>query len=165
MLSATLVRCLADDQPCFDNCKDQIPWQARYCSGRELGISPLIYPTIIMVYQIMNQDNGVKGSPSNRWCSSPGRVFHAQQVDPDHQSAIVSKKAMLKITTWNAGTLFQKGKLGNVQQEMNRLGIDILGLSEIGWKDGGRINSESTTIIYSGGDSHLLGVGVILIKG
>ena len=91
-------------------------------------------------------------------------MFHAQQVDPDRQSATVSNKAMLKTATWNVRTLFQKGKLANAQQEMNRLGIDILGLSEIKWKGGGRINSESRTIIYSGGDSHSRGVGVILNK-
>jgi len=45
---------------------------------------------------------------------------------------------------------------------MNRLRIDILGLSEIRWKGG--IKSENTTIIYSGGDSHSRGVGFILIK-
>ena len=47
---------------------------------------------------------------------------------------------------------------------MNRIGIDILGLSEIRWKAGGRLNSENTIIIYSGGDSHPRGVGVISSK-
>ena len=78
----------------------------------------------------------------------------------------VSNRAMLKIATWNVRTLFQKGTLANVQQEINHLGIDILGLSEIGWKGGGRSNSESTTIIYSGGDTHPRGVGAIFkVKG
>ena len=92
-------------------------------------------------------------------------MFHAQQEDQDRQSGTVGNRAMLKIATWNVRTLFQKGKLANVQHEMNRLGIDILGLSENRWKGGGRINSESTTIIYSGGDSHSRGVGAILNKG
>ena len=127
--------------------------------------SPLIYPRIIMVNQILNQDNGVKGKPSKRGCSSPGSLFHTQQEDQDRQSATFGNRAMLKIATWNVRTLFQKGKLANVQHEMNRLGIDILGLSENRWKGGGRINSESTTIIYSGGDSHSRGVGAILNKG
>jgi len=110
------------------------------------------------------QDNGVKGMLLNRSCSSPGRVFHAQQVDPDRQPATVSNKDMLKIATWNVRTLYQKGKLANVQQEMDRLQIDILGLCEIRWTGGGKITSENTTIIYSGGDSHLRGVGFILTK-
>ena len=91
-------------------------------------------------------------------------MFHAQQVDPDRQSATVSNSAMLKITTWNVRTLFQKGKVANVQQEMNRLAIEIVGLSEISWNGGDKINSENTTIIYSGGDSHSRRVGAILNK-
>ena len=113
----------------------------------------------------MNQDSGVMEKLSNIRYSSPGRVFHAQQVDPDRQSVTVSNRAMLKIAVLNVRALFQKGKLATVQQEMNRSGINILGLNEIRWKGGGRINSESTTIIYSGGDSHSRGEGVILNKG
>ena len=64
-------------------------------------------------------------------------MFHAQQVGPDRQPAIVSNKDMLKIATWNVGTLYRKGKLASVQQEMDRLQIDVLGLSEIRWKGGG----------------------------
>ena len=47
---------------------------------------------------------------------------------------------------------------------MNRLAIEIVGLSEISWKGGDKINSENTTIIYSGGDSHSRRVGAILNK-
>ena len=54
--------------------------------------------------------------------------------------------------------------MANVQQEMDRLQIDILGLCEIRWTGGGKITSENTTIIYSGGDSHLRGVSFILTK-
>ena len=64
-------------------------------------------------------------------------MFHAQQVGPDRQPAIVSHKDMLKIATWNVGTLYRTGKLVSVQQEMDRLQIDVLGLSEIRWKGGG----------------------------
>ena len=71
---------------------------------------------------------------------------------------------MLKKATWNIRALFQKCKLASVQQEMNRLRIDILGLIEIRWKGGGRINSENGTIIFSGRDCHSRGVGVILNK-
>ena len=61
-------------------------------------------------------------------------------------------------------TLYQKGKLINVQREQKRLKSDILGLSEIRWKSAGKINSEDTTFVYSGGDSHSRGVGLILSK-
>ena len=45
---------------------------------------------------------------------------------------------------------------------MDRLQIDILGQYEIRWTGAGKITSESTTIIYSGGDNHLRGAGFIL---
>ena len=96
-----------------------------------MGTSPLFYPRIIMVNQMFYQDNGVKGMLLTRSCSSPSRVFHAQQVDPDRQPVTVSNKDMLTIATWNVRPLYQKGKLANVQQETDHLQIDILGLCEI----------------------------------
>ena len=100
-----------------------------------------------MVNRMCYQDNGVKGMLLNRSCSSPSRVFHAQHVDPDRQPATVSNKDMLKIATWNVRTLYQKGKLANVQQEMDRLQIDVLGLCESRWTVGGKIRCKNTTII------------------
>ncbi len=44
------------------------------------------------------------------------------------------------------------------------LKIDILGLSEVRWKGAGKIKDEDTTFIYSGGDSHSRGVGLVLSK-
>ena len=58
-------------------------------------------------------------------------MFHAQQVDPDRQSTTVSNRDVSIIATWNVRALFQKGKFANVQPEMNRLRVDVLGLSEI----------------------------------
>ena len=80
-----------------------------------------------MVSLVKNNKNGVKGVLSNGGDSSLGRVFHAQQVDPDRQPVTVSNKEILKIATWNVRTLYQKGKLVNVQREQKRLKIDILG--------------------------------------
>ena len=117
-----------------------------------------------MVSLIKNDKNGVKGVLPNGGDSSPGRVFHVQQVDPDRQSVTVGNKEILKIATWNVRTLYQKGKLVNVQREQKRLKIDILGLSEVRWKGAGKINDEGTTFIYAGGDSHSRGVGLVLSK-
>ena len=74
---------------------------------------------------ITNQNNGVKEVLFNEGCSSSGRVFHTQQVEPNRKSATSNSKGMLQIATWNIRTLFQKGKLANVKQEMNHLRIDI----------------------------------------
>ena len=47
---------------------------------------------------------------------------------------------------------------------MTRFRIDTLGLSEIRLKGRGRINSENTTVIYSGVDCPSRGVGIMLKK-
>ena len=56
----------------------------------------------------------------------------------------------------------QKGKLDNIKRERNRVKISIMGLCEVRWKRTGTKTSDSYKIIYSGGDKHERGVGVIL---
>lgn len=36
----------------------------------------------------------------------------------------------IKIGTWNTQSLYEAGKLANLTHEMDRLGLDILGLAE-----------------------------------
>ena len=49
-------------------------------------------------------------------------------------------------------------------QEMNRINIDMLGLSEVRRTENGRITRDKYTMIYSGRDEHKNGVGIILRK-
>ena len=58
--------------------------------------------------------------------------------------------------------MWRQGKLDNIKQEMERLNISILGLSEVRWKGADRIKSGKHNIIYSGGDKREQGVGIIL---
>ena len=44
------------------------------------------------------------------------------------------------------------------------MNIDILGLSEIRWTGSGKIQKEQYTILYSGGQNHTRGVGIIINK-
>ena len=88
--------------------------------------------------------NGVKG------VSSLGDV----DVSPGKES--------IKIGTWNVRNLYQSGKLENVKQEMIRLNVNILGICETRWKSNGDIKSDEHRMIYSGGDKHERGVGLIL---
>lgn len=71
-------------------------------------------------------------------------------------------KQTFRIGTWNVQTLFQAGKLANVILEMKRLNISILGISEARWSNQGKIDSDDTTIIYSGGRNHMRGVAILL---
>jgi len=68
------------------------------------------------------------------------------------------------IGTWNVRTMNQKGKLENVKREMERYGINILGLSEVSWKGSGDFESDGTRVVYSGGNVGQRGVALILDK-
>ena len=56
------------------------------------------------------------------------------------------------ISTWNVSSMNQ-GKLGAVKQEIARVDIDILGISELKWTGMGEFNSDDHYIYYSGQES------------
>ena len=65
------------------------------------------------------------------------------------------------IETWNVRSMNQ-GKLELVKQEMARLNIDILGISELRWTGMGEFNSDDCCIYYCG-QEFLRGNGVAII--
>ena len=65
------------------------------------------------------------------------------------------------IGTWNVRSMNQ-GKLDVVKQEMARVNIDTLGISELKWIGMGKFNSEDHYIYYCGQES-LRRNGVALI--
>ena len=56
------------------------------------------------------------------------------------------------IGTWNVRSMNQ-GKLEVVKQEMARMNIDILGISELKWTGMGEFNSDDHCIYYCGQES------------
>ena len=56
------------------------------------------------------------------------------------------------IGTWNVRSMKQ-GKLEVVKQEMTRVNIDILGISELKWTGTGEFNSDDHYIYYCGQES------------
>jgi hypothetical protein len=60
--------------------------------------------------------------------------------------------------------MFQKGKLENIKKEMQRLQVNVLGLSEVRWMGAGSFTTDNFTLFYSGGDQHERGVGILLDK-
>ena len=63
--------------------------------------------------------------------------------------------------TWNVRSM-NHGKLEVVKQEMARMNIDILGISELRWTEVGEFNSDDHYIYYCGKES-LRRNGVVLI--
>ena len=58
-------------------------------------------------------------------------------------------KEQYRIGTWNVRSMNQ-GKLEVVKQEMTRVNIDILGISELRWTGMGEFNSDDHYIYYCG---------------
>ena len=64
----------------------------------------------------------------------------------------VKSNALIKqycLGTWNVRSMNQ-GKLEVVKQEMARVNIDILGISELKWTGMGELNSDDHYIYYCG---------------
>ena len=66
--------------------------------------------------------------------------------------------------TWNVRSM-NEGKLEVVKQEMARVNIDILGISELKWTGMGEFNSDDHYIYYCGQESlRRNGVAIIVNK-
>ena len=68
------------------------------------------------------------------------------------RSKVRRGKQQYCIGTWNARSMNQ-GKLEVVKQEMARVNVDILGISELKWTGMGEFNSDDHYIYYCGQES------------
>ena len=81
------------------------------------------------------------------------------------RSKVQCWKEQYCIGTWNIRSMNQ-GKLEVVKQEMARVNINILGISEIKWSGMGEFNSDDHYIYYSGQESlRRNGVAIMVNKG
>ena len=80
------------------------------------------------------------------------------------RSRVQCCKEQYCIGTWNVRSMNQ-GKLEVVKQEMTRVNIDILGISELRWTGMGEFNSDDHYIYYDGQESlRRNGVAIIVNK-
>ena len=68
------------------------------------------------------------------------------------RSKVPCCKEQYCIGTWNV-TSMNQGKMEVIKQEMVRVNIDILGISELKWSGMGGFNSDDHYIYYSGQES------------
>ena len=81
------------------------------------------------------------------------------------RSKIQCCKEQYCIETWNVRSTNQ-GKLEVVKQEMTRVNVDILGISELKWTGMGEFNSDEHYVHYCGQESlRRNGVVIIVNKG
>ena len=80
------------------------------------------------------------------------------------ESKVQCCKEQYCIGTWNVKSMKQV-KLEVVKQEMARVNIDILGISELRWTGMGEFNSDDHYIYYNGQESlRRNGVAITVIK-
>ena len=91
------------------------------------------------------------------------KQYPAVDVTGD-RSKVQSYKEQYCIGTWNVRSMNQ-GKLEVVKQEMARVNIDILGISELKWTGMGEFNSDDHFIYYCGQESYRRnGVAIMVNK-
>jgi hypothetical protein len=77
----------------------------------------------------------------------------------------INSRNNARLGTWNVQTLYQTGKLIGVIREMRRCEIRVLGVAETHWTGRGHYTTaEGELVVFSGGDNHRAGVGVIFSR-
>jgi len=71
--------------------------------------------------------------------------------EASRKTPVLSTRTTTKIGTWNVQTMFETGKLHAVEREMERYGLDILGVSEARWNGKGKKKmGGGKLLLYSG---------------
>ena len=128
------------------------------CSTREGNGKPLQYSCI------ENPMNSMKSNSRKKEETEPRQKQHPVVDVTGDGSKVQCCKEQYCIGTWNVRSMNQ-GKLEVVKQEMARVNIDILGISELKWTGMGEFNSDDHYIYYCGQESlKRNGVAIIVIK-
>ena len=94
----------------------------------------------------------------------PKQTQHPVVDVTDDRSKVRCCKEQYCIGTWNVRSMNQ-GKLEVVKQEMARVNVDILGISELKWAGMGEFNSDDHHISYCGQESlQRNGVAIMINK-
>ena len=104
---------------------------------------------------------GAQYATRDQWINNPRKNERMQPKQKQHpvvdvtdsdRSKVRCYKEQYCIGTWNVRSMNQ-GKLEVVKQEMGRVNVDILGISELKWTGVGEFNSDDQYIYYCGPES------------
>ena len=101
-------------------------------------------------------------SRKNEWMKPKQKQYLVVDVTGD-RSKVRCCKGQYCIGTWNVRSMIQ-GKLEVVKQEMARVNINILGISELKWTGMGEFNSDDHYIYYCGQESFRRNGVVIMVN-
>ena len=110
---------------------------------------------------------GAQYATRDQWRNNSGKNEGMKPKQKQHPVVDVTgdgSKKQYCIGTWNVWTMNQS-KLEVVRQEMARVNVDILGISELKWTGMGEFNSDDHFIYYCGQESlRRNGVAMIVNK-
>ena len=103
---------------------------------------------------------GAQSATGDQWRNNPRKNEGKEPKQKQHpvvdvtgdRSKVQYCKEQYCIGTWNVSSMNQ-GKLEVVKQEMARVNVDILGISELKWTGMGEFNSDDHYIYYCGQES------------
>ncbi|XKL69414.1 hypothetical protein PGB90_007183 [Kerria lacca] len=73
-----------------------------------------------------------------------------------------ARSSKLIVGTWNVRTLNEVGKLKNLKKEMERMSLDVIGISEVRWPEDCDFWAGEYRMICTGGKNGQAGVGIIM---
>ena len=113
--------------------------------------------------QYATEDQWRNNSRKNERMKPKQKQYPAVDVTGD-RSKVQCCKEQYCIGTWNVKSMNQ-GKMEVVKQEMARVNVNILGISELKWTGMGEFNSDDHYIYYGQQESlRRNGVGIIVNK-
>ncbi|XP_061176179.1 craniofacial development protein 2-like [Saccostrea echinata] len=89
------------------------------------------------------------------------------QLEVHKPKSLCTPKDNIYIGSWNVRSMYVTGKTAQIEQEMDRYRLDIIGLSEVRWPMNGKTTLQSgKLVLYSGREDglHQEGVGIMLTK-
>ena len=89
-------------------------------------------------------------------------VLNLRRKTPSDSAKLKTRNRCLKLGAWDVKTLYQAGKLDNFIQEMGSMRLDILGIAETHWVKERKFIQVNLTTLYSGGEEHRKGVGILM---
>ena len=105
-----------------------------------------------------------RNNSRKKWRVEPKQKQYPVVDVTGDRSKVQCYKEQYCIWAWNVRSMNQ-GKLEVVKQEMARLNVDILGISELKWTGMGEFNSDDHYIYYCGQESlRRNGVAIIVNK-
>ena len=113
--------------------------------------------------QYATGDQWRNNSTKNEGMEAKQKQYPAVDVTGD-RSKVQCCNEQYCIGTWNVRSMNQ-GKLEVVKQEMAKVNVDILGISELKWTAMGEFNSDDHYIYYCGQESlRRNGIGIMVYK-